>query len=140
MGRRGAFLFYFSPFRFAVFVFSSFVLFVCVCVGAVSVYEDVSLLVAFCLVFGGLLLVREAQPSTIIVVEEFGFFVGGKKKKWFCRAGGVVVFFFCRTSKNKALIVFVRSDFLLSLLGFCLCVFLFCLGLQFHLLPPAGRS
>jgi hypothetical protein len=52
-------------------------------VGAVSGYEDVSLVVAFCLVFGGLLLAREAQASTIIVVEEFGFFVKGKKTKGF---------------------------------------------------------
>jgi hypothetical protein len=49
-------------------------------VGAVSGYEDVSLVVALCLVFGGLLFAREAQPSAIVVVEGFCFFVGGKEK------------------------------------------------------------
>ncbi len=54
-GWGGGGLFYFSPFRFARFVFSSFILF-----GGRggrglrSGYENVSLVVAFCLVFGGL--------------------------------------------------------------------------------------
>ncbi len=75
-------LFYFSP--FSVSLASSFLPSFCSCVGvgAVSGYEDVSLLVVLCLVFGGLLLAREVQPSAIIVVE--GFFVSSweaKKKK-----------------------------------------------------------
>jgi hypothetical protein len=141
MGRRGAFLFFSFPFRSLRLFFLHFVRGTGGKRAAVWLRERLSrgcvlpgVWRSFCLRERRNLLQSSSSRSFVSSWEE--------ENKGFCLTSGVVFFFFfCRTSKNKSLIVFVGSDFLLlSLLGFVCVFFLFCLGLQFHLLPPAGRS